>query len=443
MENDHFDVDNSSTEENNPHAQSESNKIPLWLQGIDNPKDGETKPNIPDQDHGHGWIRELDDKKTEPTDQELKNFTESDSGDDVPFETEIDLQLSIDGEKEGETGDKTTQDRPNDEGSNSQFEDREVTEEIDIKEFSALPDSVETENGIDENLSSEGFVDISGLGLSEEEKIVIDIAENEPLREGQLPEWLQEMIAEAEQESEVLDSEPTIEQENNVSDWKEVPDAAEEKYETTQEETVLSDQDDMLDSSVEDGFDLEYALSIAKQDTEPVVLIRDDALDQEEVIADEKIYSQIDEPVGQIFDEQKVGIIPPNFVEIKENLVDTSHELSLQEEEVVSDKELQNDMTILDEEIEEISTTSEVDQFLQVKEYLDQDRLIDALPTVKLLLEKSAHLEELEELFLEYSDQHPQSDDANEILGDIAFKRGSHALALKAYTKAISILLNK
>ncbi len=377
MDNNHPNNNDSVNNDDNLNEQSEGIGVPSRLPDVENPEVDTTKPINPNKQQESTWIREINGKSA------------ADHIKSPEFEAEIEI-TSVANDRDDALFDEDIKQTSDEFGL--ELEDKETTEEIDLFEKSDLPHIGAIRSDSNVPSSVEGFVDISGMDFGKVDDETDLLPDAEPIRGGELPEWLQEMISETDQEPDLPKETLDASSKSNFYDQIDELDPvflAEEASQVASYQTI--DEPAFDDEILEpDDFDLEHALSIAKEDTTPVFLSATEeelSLPVEEIIA---------------FEDSEVLPAPPK---------------------------------------EELVTASDEDQLYQVKHYLDQDQIADALPIAQALIEKSVHLEQLETWFSEYSEIHPKSNESMEIIGDIGLKQNKPDIALKAYTKTLKLLL--
>jgi hypothetical protein len=388
-------MDNSDENNNNINdkPEGESEEIPYWLQGFEESIPDETTPIESDTKEGESWIKESgnaasdedlppgSDDEVETSSPQIDNFDEPQSPDSVLEETEV--------EKEEVSEDETSFENE----ITGALDDHEITDEIEIDAFAAdeLAEPVEPEP--DELPSPEGFVDISDLDLSEpphqEDEAILEVE----AKEGELPEWLQEMISEPET-PDFKESEPAqLPEEELVEESVDALDINWEKEHledviVENEPSPLEDVDEMDITEVDQ--DLETIIAIADEDTTPISTIKteDISSDEEEL---EAINLDSDEQPGKL------------------------------------------------------SETSEVKYTLEdLKSYLNQKDIQQALNIVNELDDEITDFDEITPLLLEAAENDaPNNSDLWEVIGDIALKQNKSYDALVAYAKAIKYLFAK
>ncbi|MBW6475155.1 MAG: hypothetical protein K0B14_18655, partial [Anaerolineaceae bacterium] len=197
----HENNDDALKNQEDANAESPREDVPLWLQGIEEPLDDETKPINATKDQTGNWIREIEDINSESLDEDAPDLPEDSDLDKAEFETEVNVnafeELSQLEHIEDVSGKGETK---ADEIAGDQ-EDSEITEEFVVDSLIDQPPYDDIDSDMEELATDEGFVDISQLGLDQQTGDAVEYIDDESLREGDLPEWLQEMIAESEQET--------------------------------------------------------------------------------------------------------------------------------------------------------------------------------------------------------------------------------------------------
>jgi hypothetical protein len=305
MMDDKDEKDNLFNEEQ-PEDETSDNDIPLWLQGLESDELEEPKPFVSKDDLKDAWVPEIE-------------------------ETIKDDQISDDQIDEEETMDTPAE--PMHPGSHDLTTDdhesmeSEPTEEIDIDELPSIKYSDEIGPSLDDLPSSKGFMDISEIDFSVSQKQEEPGIENEALIEGELPEWLQEMIAEQDEPKTSFVDPEKIEEQDIINDQAPVEVSSNFDQTPSQDEPIDEDEREVKDDFYEDDilevkdeiasddqdpssihtaskFD-ETAIAIAGDETTPIVIsIEDDQnvlSTQEEPIAEEPIAEEpiAEEPIAE------------------------------------------------------------------------------------------------------------------------------------------------
>jgi len=386
-------MDNSDENKNNINdkPEGEPEEIPYWLQGFEESIPDETTPIAPDTNEGDTWIKESaisasdedippeTDDEVETSSPQIDNLDEQQPPDSVLDEAEM--------EREEGSEDETSFENE----ITGALDDHEITDEIEIDAFpgDALAEPVEPEP--DELPSPEGFVDISDLDLPEpphqEDEAILEVE----AKEGELPEWLQEMISGPET-SDINDTEPAqLPEEEPVQESVDVLDINLEKEHL--EDEMLEDEPTPLEDVVE--------MDITEVDQE---------LDAEITIADE----------------------------------DTTPISTIKTEDISSDEEEPESIELeSDEHQSALSETSEEKYTLDdIKSYLDQNEIQQALKIINELDDETTDFDEITHLLLEAAEHDTQENgDLWEVIGDIALKQDKPHDTLDAYTKAVKYLL--
>lgn len=419
---------------NNPDSEDTPSDadIPLWLQGMEEKAPEETKPISSVNGPDGAWIREIDNNIDAP----------SDSPPEQDQESEGDFQIlnKAQSPQPAESEDNESQ--------ASNIEDMESTEEIEIQAFSEdlIPSGMES--NFDGLSSAEGFVDISEVGMTEQP---FDSFENEPLREGELPEWLKEMIAESEQEPEEGLSSIEITPEEFEKPQDEAPIDEEEfspdEVYSPQEEAEFPDE---IGESVTE---FDYDATIAEEDTAPISL-----KDELEAVLSTGELSEIEE----VFPDESQELT--DFQLINETELEEMEDLAVKKADIAAIDKLDDAEFVyvetadisdapsneagLDTEVElawsinEEPTSEGENSFDRVKHFIDDGQIEPALPIIKDMVADENQLEELEVLLNKLAEQEPSiSSEVMETMGDIALKRNKPQDALQSYAKALKILL--
>jgi hypothetical protein len=210
-------------------------------------------------------------------------------------------------------------------------------------------------------------------------------------KEGELPEWLQEMISEPET-SEIKDTEPAqLPKEEPVQASVDELDIHWEKEHpegeiVAVEPTSLEDDVEIDITEVDD--ELDAVIAIADEDTTPVSTIT-----TEEISSDEE---------------------EPEFIELES-----------------------------DEQQSELSETGDEKSTLDdLRSYLNQKEIHQALKIINELDDEFTEIDEITPLLLEAAENDAQNNsDLWEVIGDIALKQDKPHDALDAYAKAVKYLL--
>lgn len=393
----HEDKENDLNKDTGADGEPQENDIPLWLQGMGEQGSDDTKPIDPEDDDLSDWVREIEDLETEP---EESNQPESSK------------QANA-----NETEDETT-DFPD------ASDDHEVTEEVNIEDIPEEPRLEEDDPSFEEFSSIEGFVEISELDMDVLAQNDHDLSDEEPLRDGDLPEWLQEMIAESSEEN-LIEEEPV--------EIAEVEDIADQQIDSLIDiqadegliDEVIGEEHDspQADELTVSDFDLAYSKAIAEEDTAPIPAFTEEQAEGE-------------------------GDPEASFEEISEPDLEDQIELSAQEEEQLEESAVksseEDDETLYDSEPVLPSVEDEIEEepLEQVKTHLESGQIADALPMIISMVEDSTNLEELETLLkASIQSEGPVNSEIMETLGDIATKKNRPAEAFNSYAQALKILL--
>lgn len=351
--------------------------IPGWLQGFKDSEPDDTQPIAQEENAADAWGPEIGEPEIESVGEdevepnENSTFSDSDSIDSPMIEISEETQ-SLD-DREGQLGEHISGvdemvDLPDDISNNNEIEIGNMLDED-------MPQAMSQSDG--DIPSPEGFVDISGLDVSElPEGPILD---DEPLRQGDLPEWLQEMITESEEPQPDILSSAAIDDQDMPDEPMEItsnlPDDEVDPfhYEPVPEEGLTDFE--MPDSEAE--FDSE--ITIAEEETSPLSML-----------IEEDVRLQADD--GLDFEDSPVIEEDPHFE--------------------------------------------------QIKGFFENGNFDEAAPFISALLEEESHLDELELWLNEAVDSDGEtSSQALEVLGDIALKQNKPAKAFSAYAKAIKQLL--
>jgi len=473
---DNFDEkDNALNNNDKSDAQSPNEEIPLWLQGIDEPENDETKPIEASNNPASTWVHEIEDQNLGPDKEDIADLAETVDPSDIEYETEIDLD-GFDESKQLNNQEESLTD-PFSQSSDEQ----ENTEEIELHESTEDSDQEEIESDLDEIASVEGFVDISEVGLIAQPENTEDILDEDDLRQGELPEWLQEMIAESEEEPEEITPTPIIESEEEPVEVlhatggeleiNEIVQETSQDFSPLQEEpldeTFPQDEEVPSTGSAEElNFEQEYDLTIAEGDTTPVLLPSEDLhlsiSDKELAINDEfssgkddeffeaylpndqeeelvtELLSEENEPVDQALiaiDDKSVAKddLSQEGKTTAEQVIKPTQDITVEEDSFTNEQEIASEIS---------SAPDDSDPFQRAEQLLIQGQMSAALPIIKNMVENSDRLDQLEGLLKEKSDiESLENSETLEVLGDIALKQNKSEDAFQAYTKALKYLL--
>ena len=364
---------------------SSDEDIPLWLQGLDDDDGVKSKPVPSEEDVKDSWVPEITD---ELSDEDLI-IDENDPEIEAPSETSFshDYDHMMEKREAFENG---------------------PTEEIEIDNLPNGAHSDDIGPELNDIPSSEGFVEISDMETSEFSNQEEPIHEEEPLIEGDLPEWLQEMIAEQEKskpgdiddelldESDLLEEQP-LEDENITDDLMAVDDGQIE-----QDQMVRDDE-----SEIEDAFDTEFVTeSDQENDLDSDWLLEEDLESDEEITDEEDFY----------FGEASANFDMDAALEISEDVTKPVQVLKEDDEE---DSSLILDDPFIDEafakEDDEALSLSSEEPFVEEPQTEDEDDLLLTLDDP--YVEEAFAVADTEDLSLTFDEplQEPQSEDQAEL----------------------------
>jgi hypothetical protein len=431
----HEENENDLNKNKNPEDTPPNADIPLWLQGIEETTPEETKPIRSENDSEGAWIREIDNNNDEIADDP----TEHDRDSEVNFEGLNDAQLAqseVSEDYELELND---------------IEDMESTEEIEIQAFSEdlVPNGMESD--FDTLSSAEGYVDISQIGITEQSFETIDNFEDEPLREGELPDWLQEMIAESEQQPE--EGLSPIEETPEDFEETQIERLIDEKEFSTEEAHRHRDEAEFLDEISESVIEFDYDTTIAEEDTAPIS-VKDELetalstgdlpeveeafpVDEVELTDSQRSYETELEEIEDLAVE-KADIIQTDQLDDAEFVnVETADISDAPPDEAGRDTQAELAWSTGEE-----PTSDSENSFDRIKHFFDDGQIEPALPIIKDMVADEEQLEELEVLLKELTQQEPSvNSKVMETLGDIALKQNKPQDALQSYAKALKFLL--
>lgn len=392
------DLKNGMENDSRPESKPPKGEIPLWLQGLEDDDQEETKPIMSNDDINGSWVPEIPDmqaEKVEETEPEQPEFVEiiAETDPETPESPRVDQNIDEDDFQKMEEGSVIQED---DEGRASRdltpqdemtvaSDDHDITDEFDKDVFAEDKFNQEIVSPVDEGPSSEGFIDISNLDLpdsSEQEGVELD---EDALREGELPEWLQEMITEPD-EVVTVEAEPVPLEEQEMSAEPE-----ENIIETIRPEEGVIEDLPIEDLEIEDEL-----IAVPEPEPEPDFKATD--------------FWIVEEDTSPVLIASDVPEEPITTEEI-------------QEEETVQSKDDEENLNL-------------------IKQHLDQGDFNQALPIITGLVEQSYQLDTLQAWMVDAAEGQDTPKSAIwEVLGDIALKQQQPQVALDAYAKAIKNLL--
>ncbi|MBW6464941.1 MAG: hypothetical protein K0B06_00365 [Brevefilum sp.] len=400
-------MDNYDENKNNPNEkpEGEPEEIPYWLQGFDDDFQEKTTPIESDSNDDGMWINESDNAPTDEDvipdleDPDESSYPQTDIMDELEADDSDESEHEIEIEEISEEASTIAN------NSTDAWNDREITDEIEIDTSPGEAEAELIEPDLDEPPSPEGFVDISDLDLPEPPQLENDVVFDVEAKEGELPEWLQEMISEPE-EIEIKDTEMTQGSEEEEDD----DDGEEEK----EEEEEIKERIDALDVNWE-------------KEHLP------DEITEEDHERDEDIFEMDSTEVHEDLDA---------VMTISDE--DTTPVSTLKTEEILPEDEEPEPIEIEGDEQEiEVREISEVDDPLdELKSYLDQGEIHQALKIINDLDEETTDIKEITPLLREAAEIHAQENsEVWEAIGDLALEHDKPQDALEAYTKAIKLLI--
>lgn len=426
-----------------PESDSSNNDIPLWLQGLENNETEEPESFASKKDVKSSWVPELNNETTE---HDQNKGAEEINSTSEPIDQQAHDQETID------------------------FESMESdsTEEIQIDKLPNGEDAAEIGPSLDDLPTSEGFMDISEMELSETAEEKEPVLDDDTLIEGDLPEWLQEMIAEQE-ESKTSEADPESVQNQaqvEISTSSQVLDDHDEVF--TKDQEIEEDELIAEDAFIEEKEELVQDDELVVEDEpisedEPVIedeVIHDDELISEEEPVMEDRFIQEDELISEdepfveeefIHEDDLISEGEPKLEE--QYIIESDYPFDLEAAEAISEDDTVPTTVSKDVEMEEDSPTEpaidEAQQVIenaeileQAKLYIDQGDFYQGLPFIKELVSESSHLEKLELWIIEAVEGEAKANsDVWEVLGDISLKSNKNDQALTAYAKAIKYLL--
>jgi hypothetical protein len=411
MDND--EMKNGMENKSKPESKTPNEEIPLWLQGLADDAQEDTQPVVSSDDVKDSWVPEIPEMQTgldditepehpEPIETVIEAAPESSEIshidriiDEDPF-TESPEVFSLQDDDEGQTiPDFATQ------GDMSVTpEDRDNTDEFSKDVFTEERLNHKMVSPIEESPSSEGFVDISNLDLSSEQgEIELD---EDALREGELPEWLQEMITESD---EVISDE--VEQ-------------------VTLDEPEMSSEPEEVISDLAQKVTLEEPELSSEAEDKTLASIRP----EEEVV---EAYATEDELIEIPEPEPEPDFGSAAFWVVEEETSPLAITTDAPEEPI---------KTELIQEEETVQLVDDEDGLAHIKHHIEQGDINQALPLINNLVEQSSHLDTIQTWMTDAAESQDAPKSAIwEVLGDIALKQQQPDVALDAYAKAIRNLL--
>jgi tetratricopeptide (TPR) repeat protein len=456
---DNYEVnDDALKKQNNANDGSPKEEIPLWLQGMEEPLNDETKPIDAKSEQSGDWLREIEDINYETLDEDGADSPDSPDQDGGEFETEVDHSAFEETPPPEHHEDTSYPEESMGTEHIGEPEDHEVTEEIDVEAFTEQ--SPFDKNDADGFASEEGFVDISQLGLDQQAGDAVEFIDDESLREGDLPEWLQEMIAESEQES-FKEADTDVEEIETI-----IPAPSDDSLYTSLEEEyreeALSEPKDVPSTVEEEAEEeeeipetiLDEVVMMTKEDTAPIALSEElkpahpeeELTQMEELEILEEPPSVETPPISEIedsdhqwapIDEEPIA----EAVSSGDEDAFTPVDLSDLPDEAATIEETYHD----EEEVlisEEAPSKTDMEVIDRVKAYIEQGRMEQAQSLIDAALDDANTLVQLETVLSEMAKQPATaSSEVLETLGDIALKLNKPKEAFDAYAKAIKLLL--
>lgn len=252
---------------------SSDDDIPLWLQGLVSNDQDDQGSNASEEDNEDSWLPELSD--------ELE-FSEDEQG----FKEANDVEHPM------EAMNKSNHQQSDHENELNQRKDKE---EIDIDRLPNGSYSNDIGPTIDDLPSSEGFMEISDMETTEFSIKNEAALEDEPLIEGELPEWLQEMIAEQEQPKETDFNDEVIEKHDHVEENN--TDLEPKLQKSSFDEDDYQDEDyfvfnDELDEEEAFLVDIDSSNKPAQELDSGWLLEQDEPVEEEKVMGEESVISE-------------------------------------------------------------------------------------------------------------------------------------------------------
>jgi len=400
-------------------------RIPLWLQGLEDSHDEASPAENVDPESGEGWVNEPE----KPADSETQSSDplHQDMEDPLSEDTE-EVQVFSDLEEETH---ETLPDWFN-EISHNQEESQTIEQPAPpVRQFGdALNDSEE---------NPDPFIDITEEDLKAAHEVIPDGDEALVSEDEALPDWLNEMIAE---ETPSSDEAPSDLEDKSP---EKQPDQPTEPVDITQETPIEKP------ASNDDGQTLHL-----EHDTSPVAVseIKNEA-DVIEAEEQKHIELEPDTLPIPILDDQETVIeetdetVPEPLEEITPAEVSDSADITAIKSDVL-EKVPQEEPLLQDEaevDIDEAETVRPlaIPKTLRFAKYfLDQGDHDRALEILNTYIEQETYLDEINTWLKEAASTGAENDSLIwESLGDISIRQGNPQSAIDAYAKAIETLLKE
>jgi hypothetical protein len=423
---------NQSPEDNPQKKKNPKENIPLWLQGL---SERHAEPEKEDLDEWRKEKEYLDEEIEDSADEDL------DLPDEEPTEEAVEYQENETDQDElpdwlDELAD-VNPDTPEISGQNAEsevelteesFDDEdEITEEINV-----IPDQ-EAVNIVEEIAEEQPFEQEGATEETpslEEESFEADLIPDDE----EIPEWLREMIAAEERQSQIqLESEKLIEEQVDEP-TKPV------RLEPDQEISV----DEILDESEESDLsnqEIEIYEAAPRSEFQLIEdMIEEKAEEIEEI--DDAVSSEL-QPIAGIEKTEE------QHEYLEENDAESETPAPSEEQEETTLQGSTDETPELEQEQEDLSGYTDtpngpVPKFLMAaKASLEKGNIDNALEIVYGFFTDSENLDQIKD-WLQSAIEHINCDKSKlwEALGDIAIQQGNHAEAFNAYAKAIKNLEN-
>jgi hypothetical protein len=384
---------NQSDDNSQIHNDSESDDIPLWMQGLEQPEDEDFSSSSQEEDPTGSWINEFEKELPEPE--------EPDEASDREFSPEDALPVWVNELSTEETEPDPTESEwdTNPLGKQGKDVDEDEIVNVDQSNIAAFPGETN-----EELPGEEGFIEISDLALESDPEDVPSISDLQPNDDAELPQWLKEMVSESNDEDLAEIIHPT-EGDLGITKPADEESVSNELINETSEtrsftEIEESDHSELITSEIEEIEDLNT------EKTEPSEA-GDGWVKEEEIIhsAEEAVETESIEE----------DTIPINI---------SSEPTGLSEEDLPSESRFYPNI------------------LMEAKIALDEGQYEKALETLNIYVEEKAYLEEiqnwLEDLVV---NQKSENFKVWEALGNTYLQKGFHYDAIGAYANASKYLL--
>lgn len=378
-----MDNENENNEKPNSAGKTPNDDIPFWLQGLEYPEEEDTQPIEIEEEYDNAWVKEI--AENSPASEDAPKNLEAEQGSDDLLPGWLSQLSEVDqttpaamGVHEENLEVKSSEILSEEETSG----EGEMAEEIEITQLSSEEVPETLDDSLEVTSSEAGFIDISEFGLAEFPDHEQHILDEENSGDEELPQWLQEMIAEP--------PEPGSEEIEPASiDIEEQLDESTEPVDITEEIDVSGDEGDEPEQPEESVIFEDY------QDQSPPV-----------------------ETPASVIEEDHTPVFTP---------LENSFGQDAQEEEQEPDQTRSVGLP----------KTVQYAKFL-----LDQGDVKPAVKIFKTHIEQSEHLDAIKTWLIEATkDRGGANSDVWELIGDIAVQQNNPNQAFEAYMQAIAELL--